>query len=270
MSSIFSDQTSIWQVYCTVYALVLLRYLLFSGLAMFVVWFLLGNRLKHRLIQKERTKKEKIYHEIKYSLITFFIFAFTGVGVYLARTSGITLMYTDIQQYGMTYFLFSIIILILAHDAYFYWAHRAMHHKWLFKKMHLVHHKTTNPSPWAAFAFHPYEAIVEAGIVPIMIFVLPLHPLAILVFLLFMTALNVLGHLGYELYPHGFTKHPILGLNNTATHHNMHHKYFNCNYGLYFNYWDRIMGTNHKNYHQTFDEITSRTPQKENTVLKEG
>ena len=60
-----------------------------------------------------------------------------------------------------------------------------------------------------------------------------------------MTFMNVLGHLGFELYPKGFTTHWLGKWNNTSTHHNMHHKYYNCNYGLYFNIWDRIMGTNH-------------------------
>lgn len=41
----------------------------------------------------------------------------------------------------------------------------------------------------------------------------------------------------------------------------MHHKYFNCNYGLYFNIWDRIMGTNHENYFDTFREVTHREPE---------
>jgi sterol desaturase/sphingolipid hydroxylase (fatty acid hydroxylase superfamily) len=31
------------------------------------------------------------------------------------------------------------------------------------------------------------------------------------------------------------------------------------NYGLYFNVWDRLMGTNHKDYETCFQEVTSRT-----------
>jgi len=38
----------------------------------------------------------------------------------------------------------------------------------------------------------------------------------------------------------------------------MHHRYTKCNYGLYFNFWDRLMGTNHKQYHEMFDEVASR------------
>ena len=29
----------------------------------------------------------------------------------------------------------------------------------------------------------------------------------------------------------------------TATHHQLHHDKYNCNYGLYFRLWDRLLGT---------------------------
>jgi len=38
----------------------------------------------------------------------------------------------------------------------------------------------------------------------------------------------------------------------------MHHRYVTCNYGLYFNIWDRIMGTNHQRYHEEFEATVAR------------
>lgn len=245
-------------IFSTVYGIMAGRYILFSGIAFLVVWKLLGKKLEHRLIQKKRPEKKKIYYEFKYSMITFLIFGLTGLCVAELKKAGFTFIYTDLSEYGTAYFLFSIVAAILIHDTYFYWTHRLMHHPKLFKKMHLVHHRSVNPSPWASFSFHPYEAVVEAGIVPLLVLIMPMHPLAIFIFLIFMTTLNVIGHLGYELYPAGFTRNRLTGLNNTTTHHNMHHKYFNCNYGLYFNWWDQIMNTNHERYHETYDEIHER------------
>jgi sterol desaturase/sphingolipid hydroxylase (fatty acid hydroxylase superfamily) len=120
---------------------------------------------------------------------------------------------------------------------------------------------STNPTPWAAFAFHPLEAIVEVGIVPIMMFLMPLHPLALLVWVLYQTGMNVLGHLGFEIFPAGFTEGFISKFSNTSTHHNMHHKYVTSNYGLYFNIWDRILGTNHPEYTQQFEMVKERGKQ---------
>jgi len=45
---------------------------------------------------------------------------------------------------------------------------------------------------------------------------------------------------------------------NTSTHHNMHHQRSNCNYGLYFNFWDRVMGTNDSRYELEFERIKER------------
>ena len=37
----------------------------------------------------------------------------------------------------------------------------------------------------------------------------------------------------------------------------MHHQYFKGNYGLYFTFWDKIMGTTNKNYDRRFEEVTA-------------
>ena len=41
-------------------------------------------------------------------------------------------------------------------------------------------------------------------------------------------------------------------------HHDLHHKYFIHNYGLYFTWWDKWFGTEHPKYQVTFEEVTSR------------
>lgn len=123
-----------------------------------------------------------------------------------------------------------------------------MHTRRLFPIMHRVHHLSHNPTPWAAFAFHPTEAVVQAIVFPIVALFMPLHPLTALVWLIYMTTLNVLGHLGFEILPRGFVRNWWTRWHNTSVHHNMHHRHVNCNYGLYFNIWDRLMKTNHPRY----------------------
>lgn len=253
-----------------VWGTLLLRYLLFAGTAFLIVWVFLGKKLSHKLIQGKKPEREKILHEVKYSLITFFVFALSGIFTAWSQVNGYNLIYDNVSDYGIGYLIFSVFALILIHDTYFYWTHRMMHHKLLFKSFHLVHHKSTNPSPWAAFSFHPLEAIVESGIIPLASVILPLHQGAMIVFFFYMTSLNVLGHLSYELFPSWFLRSKFTNWHNTTTHHNMHHKYFNCNYSLYFNFWDRIMGTNHEKYKETFEEIASRTPDKSGSILEKS
>jgi sterol desaturase/sphingolipid hydroxylase (fatty acid hydroxylase superfamily) len=191
------------------------------------------------------------------------IFGMVIIGVIWASRHGLTRVYQPIDKYGYGYFCFSIIIMVLMHDTYFYWTHRLMHWKRIFKYVHRIHHLSVNPTPFAAYAFHPIEAVIEVGIIPLIAFTLPYHPLAITVFTLYSLLLNVTGHLGFEMFPKGFASHGLLKWHNTSTHHNMHHRLVKCNYGLYFNIWDRLMKTNHPHYEECYDEmIEKRTERK--------
>jgi sterol desaturase/sphingolipid hydroxylase (fatty acid hydroxylase superfamily) len=164
-------------------------------------------------------------------------------------------LYSDTSDFGIIYTVFSLAVMMLLHDTYFYWAHRLMHLPALYNRIHRIHHLSLNPSPWAAFSFHPFESLIEASVLPIIIVVMPVHMYVVIIFLVIMTGMNVLGHLGYELYPSGFTTHPFWRWFNTSTHHNMHHRFLNCNYGLYFNWWDRLLETNHPLYSENFEAV---------------
>tara|TARA_B100000767_G_scaffold270717_1_gene294957 strand:+ start:14813 stop:15361 length:549 start_codon:yes stop_codon:yes gene_type:complete len=165
------------------------------------------------------------------------------------------LRYESIESHGMGYWFLSVLLMILMHDTYFYWTHCAMHHPKIYRLFHEVHHKSTNPSRWAAFAFHPLEGIVEAGIIFPIIYIIPYHLSVLFVFLVFMTLYNVYGHLGYELYPKRFNKNFIGRWLNTSVSHNTHHSKFNGNYGLYFLFWDRWMRTLREDYDTNFVEV---------------
>jgi len=236
-----------------------LRYWIFAGTTFLLVWVIFRRRLLHRLIQKKFPENERLLKEFLYSMSSVAIFSLIGVGVYFGIKQGYGQMYKHINDYGVPYFLLSIVLCILIHDTYFYWTHRLMHHPRIFKYVHLVHHKSTNPSPWAAYSFHPFEAIIQGLIGPLLILLLPLHVYALLAFAMYQISYNVMGHLSFELFPGGFTK-SFMFWHNTTTHHNMHHKFFNCHYSIYFNWWDRLMGTMHPRYDEMFEEVTHRQP----------
>ncbi|ULQ55590.1 sterol desaturase family protein [Flavihumibacter rivuli] len=248
-----------WQQYFKVAQLIGGRYFIIAGIAFLLGYVLLRTRLSPKKIQKRFPVSKDYLREIGFSIITISIFAF--VPILLIRNPVIgphTTFYTDIEKYGWPYFFLAFPIMLFMHDTYFYWTHRLMHHPRLFRILHLTHHKSTNPSPWAAYAFHPLEAIVEAGIVPVFLFTIPIHQYHLPLFFLFMITYNVYGHLGYELYPRGFSRHWLGKWINTSVNHNQHHQYFKGNYGLYFLIWDRIMGTIRNDYDQRFDEVKAK------------
>ncbi len=224
----------------TVYATLFFigRYLLIAGILYAIFYGIFKTRFVHQKIQKRWPKEAEIRAEIGYSLLTFVLF---GSAIWLFvrwSDSGTTLRYEAIATYGMPYFVLSIVLMVLAHDAYFYWTHRLMHHKWVFPYVHRVHHGFHSPTPWAAFAFHPFESILSFGIIPIIICCIPYHRYALLCFVTFMNLYNAYIHLGYHL-----GQSPKASLRNTTEDHDYHHKKGHGNYGLYFTFWDKMMGT---------------------------
>ncbi|HZE09945.1 MAG TPA: sterol desaturase family protein [Burkholderiales bacterium] len=216
-----------------------IRYVLLAGTA-FLVWY---ARRPEGKLQRAMPQRSQIRREIAYSAIAVLVF-----GLVIGAISGYgiaphTLVYLDVARYGWAYFWLSIPLVVLAHDAYFYWTHRLMHTPALFRAFHGVHHLSRNPTPWTAYAFHPLESVVQALGLVLIIFTIPLHPTALLIFHTISTATNVYGHLGYELYPGGWAQHPLGRWINTSVAHNAHHDQARCNFGFYFLFWDRLMGT---------------------------
>lgn len=222
-------------------------------------WCIWKKRFQHRRIQeKQQSNSAMIKHELKYSAVTLLVFATIDVLLYVAQTNGVTKLYNQVADYGWGYFVFSVFVMILLHDAWFYFTHRLMHHPKLFKYIHKVHHQSTDPSPFAAFSFHPLEAIVEATIYVIFAFLFPVNIWALYAWQIIQMGLNVIGHTGYEIYPKGFNTHWLFKWKTPSTHHNMHHSHFSGNYGLYFTWWDRIFNTEFKDYHTKFESVQKR------------
>jgi lathosterol oxidase len=232
-----------------------LRYFIPVSLAYGFFWFWKREYFSGHLIQGKWAPAGQIWRELKSSLVMITVSSLVGLGIFHFAKLGIFHIYNDVSEYGWPYWIFSVLALIVLHDTYFYWTHRLMHTRWLFRRFHQVHHRSTNPSPWAAYAFSIPESVVESSFLPLALLFLPLHGLAIFVFLIHMILRNVHGHLSIEFLPSGFTRNRLSGIFNTATHHNMHHHYFNSNFGLYFTWWDRIIGTEHPDYHDHFEKV---------------
>ncbi|HKB45671.1 MAG TPA: sterol desaturase family protein [Chitinophagaceae bacterium] len=235
------------------------KYFLIAGPVFLTFYILLRKKISFKKIQQRFPKMKDYGREIFFSTLSIIIFSFPPlIMLYSDSIRPHTTFYKNISEYGWLYVILAFPVMLLMHDAYFYWIHRLMHHPKLFRLFHLVHHKSTNPSPWAAYAFHPLEAIAESLIFVIFLFTIPVHSVHLMLFFIFSLVYNVYGHLGFELYPKGFNNNWFGKWINTSVSHNMHHQYFKGNYGLYFTIWDRLMSTMNTNYDSAFEEITSR------------
>lgn len=232
-------------------------YLIFASSAFVLFYIILKKPMWFRKVQQKMPKITDYRRDIIYSMISVGIFATVALITYYLL-GDYTKVYSNFEEYSWSYYIFTWVFMLFIHDTYFYWMHRMMHQPKLFKYIHLVHHKSTNPSPWTAYAFHPFEAISEAMIIPILAFTIPIHGSAIGLFFLFQIIYNVYGHLGFELYPKNFHKTWIGKYVNTSVAHNLHHDKFHGNYGLYFLFWDRWMGTLREEYNTVYEKTTER------------
>ena len=235
------------------------RYAFLAGAAWFLGYVVFKRRWFHRKIIARLPQSSEVWREARYSALSVLIFGAVGAATIVAARFGWTQMYWQVDSRGWGWFWVSIGLAILLHDAYFYWTHRLMHSPRLFRWFHRTHHLSHNPTPWAAYAFDPLEAVVQAGILPLAMMVMPMHPVAFALFMLWQLFFNIIGHTGYEFNRRWLMDSWLGWFVNTPTNHIMHHEKMRGNYGLYFNFWDRLMRTNHADYEARFREVTSRT-----------
>ncbi len=224
------------------------RYVLIALVFDGVFYGIYSNRLIHKKISLKPRKRLLIYKEIYWSAITSVIFAFSTVCMLIAWQKGFTMVYTDTAAYPLWYLVLSVSIFLMVHETYYYWLHRWMHHPKVFKWIHKVHHESVTPSVWTAFSFHPFEGILQALLLPLFLFFVPMHYSAIIFLLIFMTVSSFINHLNIEIYPNKLLKNRIGKWLIGATHHTLHHTEFKTNYGLYFTFWDHWMKTESPNY----------------------
>jgi lathosterol oxidase len=186
----------------------------------------------------------QIRREIAWSLASAAIYGIpTGVIAWGWQARGWTLLYEDVHDWPLWWLPVSFVLCMFLHDTWFYWTHRLLHRPNWFRAAHAVHHASRPPTAWAAMSFHPLEALSGAVVIPVLVCVVPLHVGVLLALLSVMTFMGVTNHMGWEIFPRRF----VAGAGGrwliTATHHQLHHEKYRCNYGLYFRFWDRVAGT---------------------------
>lgn len=243
--SILTDYGAHWLQNLTVD---LSRYAAFALATWFLLWVVLARPLAHLRIRPAKPPSRQLLVEFAVSLRSLAIFSTVGLSMFALERLGLMPGPALAAHWGLTWAAASLVLMIVAHDAYFYWTHRAMHDPRLFRSFHRRHHRSHNPSPFSAYSFDLAEAAVQAAYVPLWMLVVPTPWAVVGLFMLHQIARNTLGHSGYELFPAGRDGRPLFGVLTTVTHHDLHHERARWNFGLYFTWWDRLMGTEHPQY----------------------
>jgi sterol desaturase/sphingolipid hydroxylase (fatty acid hydroxylase superfamily) len=139
-------------------------------------------------------------------------------------------------------------LLVVIDDAYFYWFHRTLHeNRWLYQKIHVIHHRAFSPFPLEYIYVHPLEWMIGAGGIPLGLSLIYYTQggISVWAFWLFAAWRNL-----HEIDIHsGLVSRwsatlPFFG---TTEHHDQHHlKNSKGNYSSTFTFWDRLLGTDLK------------------------
>ena len=125
-------------------------------------------------------------------------------------------------------------------SSHFYFIHRLLHWPPLYRHVHRLHHRNIHIGPWSGMSMHPVEHVFYISSV-LVHFVIPSHPVIFLVHIYNRCLGPAFSHAGFEKLTVGET-----GVVDAADfHHQLHHRYFECNFGTVDAPWDKWLGTDH-------------------------
>lgn len=147
---------------------------------------------------------------------------------------------------------------VVLHDAWFYFGHRLMHTKRLYK-WHKTHHLSVTPTVWNNDSFSIPDALSVQSFFLALPFLLPIPP-AVLVFCrLFDQTKGMIGHSGFEYFANATARWPLPLV--ATVHHDYHHQRFTVNFANQFTFWDRLFGTLDSGYDARVTEMAKRSPE---------
>ena len=138
------------------------------------------------------------------------------------------------------WFVFGLILLPIWSAFHFYWVHRLLHVPFLYQHVHSLHHRNVNIGPWAGNAMHPIEHFLYFSSLLIH-WVVPTHPIHLIFHVIYQGPGASMTHTGYEDLLIKDKRRLALG----TFYHQLHHRYYECNYGNQEMPWDRWFGTFH-------------------------
>ena len=138
---------------------------------------------------------------------------------------------------------------------HFYWIHRLLHWRPLYLMAHSLHHRNIDTGPWTGISMHPFEHLLYFSSILIHL-VVPSNPLLML-FHMQLQALNPLAsHSGFSDLLVRDKSRLALG----EFHHQLHHRYFHCNYGTADVPLDKWFGSFHDGTTEATERVRMRQP----------
>jgi len=147
-----------------------------------------------------------------YEAVTFWIYANEFLSV------------PSIADYPL-YFLVCIWAVFFWGIIHFYCVHRFMHWQPVYKIVHELHHRNVNTGSWTGISMHPLEHALYFSVF-ILVWFVPVNPVIVVLLSLFMSIGPAPSHSGFN-----FLEIKGMRFFTGDWYHQLHHQYFNFNYG---------------------------------------
>ena len=195
---------------------------------------------------RDLTRNSKLFHFNNQVRDNMFWTLFSAVGIWSLYESVMMCAYANGVATMITFdsnplwFVLLLLVIPWWNGFHFYWQHRMFHIPVLYKLAHNWHHKNTNVGPWSGAAMHPLEHSVWFTAVFVLLLV-PSHPLHAIFIMQLQAITAVTSHCGYENLLLGKRIKFRLG----DFFHQLHHRFYDCNYGTFEPPWDQWFNTYH-------------------------
>lgn len=153
---------------------------------------------------------------------------------------------------GWFWYLAIFFLIPVWESLYFYWIHRLLHTDFMYR-FHRLHHRNTDVGPWAGLSMHPVEHLLYFGTAMIH-FVVPTAPVHVICHLMFFGLYAITTHSGFE----GLWRRDRKLVHLGNFHHQLHHRYFEVNYGTLEVPFDLAFGTFHDGTSEAQERMKAR------------
>ncbi len=140
-----------------------------------------------------------------------------------------------------------ILLFILLDDFLYYWMHRAMHGKWLFRHVHSVHHRVRTPCAIAGNYLHWAEYLATISLLLAGPVLVGAHVVTLWIWVVIRQLEAADGHFGYDL---PWNPQRFLPLYDGSSYHDFHHGRFKGNFAGALGFADKLFGTRSEGYEQ--------------------
>ena len=235
----FFVTTPWWDIFLATVISLMILYFGIASAAQSIIYRLIVKSVTAKKINTNKPPREQRNSEIKRSVFSIFIFGLFGVITQQAYLHQIVNINWQINPVAI---LLEMIIIFLWNELHFYLCHRLLHSKWFFKNVHYIHHNSHIPSPWSAYSFHWFEAVLVSSVMIIAMLFYTFSYISLLFLPFISLFLNVLGHWDYDLFPRKKNDHLL----RFSYRHSMHHKRVKYNYGFFLPWFDNLFHTAYK------------------------